>query len=126
MVENGWVTLSGKLAWNYQREIANKAVASLVGVRGISDHIELKPLVSCSNIKDRIDEALKRQAVLDAQKVSVKVAGNQVTLQGTVNNWAERILIRNAVWATGGVKFLVDNMQYEKPQKLPQSRPLLL
>jgi len=126
MVENGWVTLSGKLAWNYQREIANRVVANLVGVRGISDQIELNPLVSRTNIKDQIYEALKRQAILDAQKVSVKVMGNQVTLKGTVNNWAERNLIRNAVWATGGVKFLVDNMQYEKPPKLPQTRPPLL
>jgi osmotically-inducible protein OsmY len=113
MVEKGWVTLSGELPWNYQREIAHKVVAGMVGVKGITDHIALKPTVSGANIKDRIDAALKRQAILDAQKVSVKVTGNQVSLEGSVSNWAERDVIRHVVWSTAGVQSLVDNMRYE-------------
>ncbi len=113
MVEAGWVTLSGSVHWNYQREIAHKLVTGLTGVRGITDHIVLKPAVSGASIKDHIDEALKRQAILDAKKVFVKVDGNQVTLEGSVSNWVERDVIRHVVWATSGVQFLVDHMRYE-------------
>jgi osmotically-inducible protein OsmY len=126
MVEKGWVTLRGELAWNFQREIAHKAVVGLSGVRGISDDIALKPVVSGANIKVRIEEALKRQASLDAQKISVKVSGNRVTLDGAVSNWTERNVIRHVVWATGGVQFLADNMRYEGPHSLnPSQTPVL-
>ncbi len=113
MVENGWVTLSGSVAWNYQREAAHKLVVGLMGVKGITDNIILKPSISGASIKDHIDDALKRQAILDAKKIFVKVDGNQVTLEGAVSNWAERDVIKKVVWATAGVQFLVDHMRYE-------------
>ena len=113
MVENGWVSLSGAVPWNYQRETAHKLVVGLTGVKGITDNIIIKPSVSGASIKDHIDEALKRQAILDAKKVFVKVDGNQVTLEGTVSHWAERDVIKNVVWATAGVQYLVDHMRYE-------------
>ncbi len=113
MVENGWVTLRGELGWNYQREIAEKVVRELIGVKGVTDQIDLKPHVSGVHVKDQIDEALRRQAVIDAKKGSVNVEGGKVTLEGTVSNWAERDVIKHAVWSTAGVQVLVDNMQYD-------------
>jgi osmotically-inducible protein OsmY len=113
MVENGWVTLRGELGWNFQREIVNKAVAELIGVVGVSNQIVLKPHVSSVHVKDQIDEALRRQAVVDAKKVSVIVDGSKVTLEGSVSNWAERDVIRHAVWSTTGVQSLIDNMKYD-------------
>lgn len=112
MVENGWVTLRGELGWNFQREIAEKAVSELIGVKGVTNQIDLKPHVSGVHVKDKIDEAIKRQAVIDAQKISVKVDGGKVTLEGTVSNWAERDVIKHAVWSIAGVQSLVDKMQY--------------
>lgn len=116
MDENGWVTLRGDLGWNFQREIARKVVAELIGVIGVSDQIHLKPHVSSVHVKDQIDEALRRQAVLDAKKVSVIVDGSKVTLEGSVSNWAERDVIRHAVWSTTGVQSLIDNMKYDVSQ----------
>jgi len=116
MVENGWVTLRGDLGWNFQREIARKVVSELIGVIGVSDQIHLKPHVSSVHVKDQIDEALRRQAVLDAKRVSVIVDGSKVTLEGSVSNWAERDVIRHAVWSTTGVQSLIDNMKYDVSQ----------
>jgi osmotically-inducible protein OsmY len=113
MIESGWVTLSGAVPWNYQREIAHKVVVGLAGVRGITDQIALKPSVSGANIKNHIDEALKRQAILGGKKIFVKVDGGQVTLDGTVSSWTERDVIKHVVWATSGVQSLVDRMRYE-------------
>lgn len=126
MVEKGWVTLRGEVIWNYQREIAHKVVAGLSGVKGITDHITLKPIVTGEKIKERIDEALRRMAMIDASKVSVKVSGNQVTLEGAITNLAERDVIRNAVWATSGVHFVVDRLKFEPAQKNHVTRPYIL
>jgi osmotically-inducible protein OsmY len=113
MVENGWVTLRGELGWNFQRDMASKLVSELIGVRGVTNQLSLKPHVSGLHVKDEIDKALRRQAILDAKNVSVKIAGSSVTLEGTVSNWAERDVIKHAVWSTAGVQSLVDNMRYD-------------
>lgn len=113
MVENGWVTLRGELGWNFQREIAEKIVSELIGVKGVTDQIDLKPHVSGAHVKDHIDAAIRRQAVIDAEKITVHVEGGKVTLEGTVSNWAERDVIKHAVWSTAGVRALVDKLQYD-------------
>jgi osmotically-inducible protein OsmY len=112
MVENGWVTLRGKVAWNYQRDIVHRLVAELSGVKGITDHLILNPVLKGRNIKDRIEAALKRQGILQGLEIAVQVDGNQVMLQGTVRNMVERNAIRQIVWSTGGVDFLIDRMRY--------------
>ena len=103
MVEKGWLTLSGKLDWEYQRQTAEGAVRYLMGVTGISNNIALKPKVSVSAVKSDIEAALKRRAVADAQKISVDVNGADVTLSGTVHSWSERDTARNSAWGTPGV-----------------------
>ena len=110
MVEDGWITLSGEVDWEYQREAASSAVRYLLGVTGVSDHIDLKPSVSLSAVKSDIEAALKRAAQADAQKISVKVQGDDVTLSGTVHSWSERQLATHSAWGTPGVRNVVDNM----------------
>ena len=111
MVESGWVTLSGEVDWEYQRQAAAKGIRYLMGVRGISDQIVInKPKVSLSAVKSEIEAALKRRATADAQKISVEVHGADVTLTGKVHSWSERDLARNSAWGTSGVQNVVDNM----------------
>jgi osmotically-inducible protein OsmY len=110
MVEDGWVTLSGEVDWEYQRQAAAGGVRYLMGVTGVSDQITVKPKVSLSAVKSDIEAALKRRATADAQKISVGVRGADVTLSGTVHSWSERDLARNAAWGTPGVRNVVDNI----------------
>ena len=110
MVEDGWVTLSGEVDWEYQRQAAAGGVRYLMGVTGVSDQIAVKPNVSLSAVKSDIEAALKRRATADAQKISVGVRGADVTLTGTVHSWSERDLARNAAWGTPGVRNVVDNI----------------
>ena len=109
-VENGWITLTGELDWEYQRQAAANAVRYLMGVTGISDQIVIKPKVSLSAVKSDIEAALKRRAHTDAEKISVKVQGADVTLTGTVHSWSERDLATHSAWGTPGVRNVVDNM----------------
>jgi osmotically-inducible protein OsmY len=110
MVENGWVTLTGDVDWEYQRKTAQKAVQYLMGVTGVSNNIALKPEVSLSAVKADIEAALKRRASGDARKISVEVDGAQVTLSGTVHSWGERDTARESAWSTPGVRQVVDKM----------------
>jgi osmotically-inducible protein OsmY len=108
MVENGIVTLSGELPWQYQRIAASDAVRYLAGVTGVYNTIAIKPAATSAVVKNQIEDALKRQANIDAQKISVSVAGAEVTISGVVHSWAERNLVTHSAWGTPGVRNVVD------------------
>jgi len=110
MVENGWVTLTGSVEWDYQRLAAAQAVRHLLGVSGLSDQITLKPKVAGSSVKFEIQAALDRRAKSEAKNISVEVDGGNVTLSGVVNSWNERQLARNSAWGTPGVNNVIDNI----------------
>src|SRR2546421_12572663 len=71
-VKNGWVTLEGTVDWKYQKSLAESAVKKLRGVIGVFNNIEVKPQVSSKDVKDKIDDALRRSADLDARRISVE------------------------------------------------------
>lgn len=110
LVEHGWVTLSGKVDWAFQRQGAVSAVRSLIGVKGVNDQITLRPSVSSGDIKAELETALKRRAQADAQKILIDVTGNSVTLTGTVHSWSERLLARDTAWGTRGVQGVIDHL----------------
>jgi len=103
-VEGGWVTLTGDVEWAFQRDEAVGAVRNLRDVKGISNNILIKSKVSANGVKADITDALKRRAITDSQKIKVNVNGADVTLSGTVDNWAERELAMHSAWNTAGVR----------------------
>ena len=110
MVEGGWVTLSGDVDWQYQKQSASDSVRFLMGVQGVSDQISIKPSASATVVKADLEAALLRSAIADGKKISVAVHGADVTLSGAVKNWAERETATDAAWGTPGVRNVVDMM----------------
>jgi osmotically-inducible protein OsmY len=110
LVEDGWLTLSGDVEWQYQRQDAADSVRWLVGVTGVSNQIGIKPSLSATVVKTDIEAALKRRAAADAQTIGVQVKGGDVTLTGTVHSWAERDLATRSAWGSAGVRNVVDKL----------------
>ena len=109
-VSNGFVTLKGKVDWEYQRKAAANSVRDLTGVRGVANTITLEPHVSVTDVKSKIESALKRSAEVDARRINVAVADGKVILSGNVHSWFERNEAQRAAWAAPGVKEVDDRI----------------
>ncbi len=109
-VERGWVTLSGTVEWNFQREAARKAATRIHGVQGLTNLIEIHHVPAAADVRDRIVKAFKRHADFDANQIIVTTRDGTVTLDGHVNSWRERQVAEGATWNAPGVRAVKDNL----------------
>jgi len=109
-VEKGWVTLLGEVDWDFQRQSAGDAVRSLLGVRGLSNQITLKPRATPADIGERMTAALKRHAQREAKNIWASVSGSTVTLHGHVDAWSDRVEAQSAAWAAPGVTRVINEI----------------
>jgi osmotically-inducible protein OsmY len=110
VVKNGWVTLEGTAEWQYQRSTAETAVRRIKGVKGVTNSIVLKPRAEPTEIKKKIQEAFKRNAQVDADRITVEANGSEVILKGSVRSWIEREEAERAAWAAPGVTKVEDRI----------------
>jgi osmotically-inducible protein OsmY len=110
-VQDGWVHLEGAVDWQFQRQAAEADVRKLSGVLGVTNSITIKQAVQTPDVRNRIEDALKRHAEVEATKISIKVLSNgAVPLEGKVDSWDERRAVERAVWSAPGVRTVDDHI----------------
>ena len=72
-----------------KKQRAEDDVRHLVGVLGVTNSITIKPpkpTAKASDVKNKIEDALKRNARLlrEAEKIQVEISGGKVILSGSV------------------------------------------
>jgi osmotically-inducible protein OsmY len=110
MVENGWITLSGDVDWEYQRQALSGAVRYLLGVTGVSNQVAVNPKVSTEAVKADIEAALKRRSSGEPHTIDVSIDKGEVTLSGTAYSWSDREMAQDAAWGSPGVRKVVDRI----------------
>jgi hyperosmotically inducible protein len=112
LVQDGWVMLSGTVDWYYNKTAAEDDVRKSSGVRAVTNKITIRqPSVDSSNIKSKIESALRRHAEVEAKAIRVTIQnGNKIVLEGNVHNWDERRAIENAAWSAAGVASVEDRL----------------
>ena len=101
-VEAGWVTLTGEVDWHFQKEAAQREVRNLMGVRGVTNQVTIKPHVDTARLQDDIQLALHRSIFFQPEKVHVSAQDGRVKLTGTVHSWRERQTAASTAWAARG------------------------
>ena len=122
VVSHGWVNLEGTVRFHYERVAAEYAVRGLIGVKGVTNLIGVKPpQTSPKDIKHRIEQAFERAADLDAEMISVEAKDGKVILRGTVDSWAEREQAELAAWAAPGVSRVENEILIASDQEIVAS-----
>ena len=110
-VQQGWITLKGKVDWQYEKVAAELAVRRLAGVTGVTNAIEVKPHAEPKEVKRKIMAALHRNAQVEANHIQISVKDGKVTLDGKVRAWYERGVVEQAAWSAPGVTQVEDNLK---------------
>lgn len=111
-VEDGWLRLTGNVDWLYQSRDAERAVESLVGVRGITNEITVRSdAADGQRIRDQLLAAFTRHAQREAGRIKVDVDHGTVTLKGKVDSLQEHAAAIGIASTAPGVSRVVDQLQ---------------
>lgn len=114
-VSKGWVTLKGEVEYNFEKRDAEHAVERLSGVKGVTNLITVKAHPLPSDLKQKIEKALVRNAETDASRITVEVHGSKVILRGTVRSYAEKKAAEDTAWASPGVAEVDNQIKIQVP-----------
>ena len=109
-VAEGMVILSGRVERQLQKQEAERALGTLIGITGIRNDIVIQPAVSLADVKAPIEAALKRSALVDSGHIKVQVAHGVVSLRGSARLRAEYEEAMHAAWAAPGVTKVEDHI----------------
>jgi osmotically-inducible protein OsmY len=110
-VKDGFVTLTGGVDWQYQRNEANFVAGNVPGVTGVNDQIHLiRSTPNTDGVEHSIGQAFTRDARLDANNLTVVISNGTATLTGTVRSWSDRDAAVAAAWSAPGITAVIDSL----------------
>ncbi len=113
-VENGVVTLTGSVVYQFQKQAVERDIRKLGGVTDIVNLIEVRPSGGQTGdpdtVRDKIKNALQRSAELEASHIGIDISDGKVTLRGEVKTWWERSIAESAAWSAPGVTHVDDQL----------------
>lgn len=112
-VERGWVTLVGECEWGYQSHAADRAIAHLRGVTGVTDQVRVRGEASAEDIANGIRDAIQRHADRQVKHIGIEIDDGTAILTGKVASYTERRLVCGAAKATPGGRAVVDLLDTE-------------
>ena len=106
-VEHGVVTLTGNVAYQFQKKAAERDIRRLGGVTNIINLIEVQlgsyQATDPATVHEKIESAFRRSVELEARQISVSVNRHKATLRGKVKSWWECRAAENAAWSAPGI-----------------------
>ncbi|MCH8562899.1 BON domain-containing protein [Nesterenkonia sp. YGD6] len=102
-VENFTAVLTGQVDWNFQRELAKRAVENVAGVKHVEDQTTLRVRTPIENAADRVKKAMSLNQKIDASHVIVTITGNTAVFTGYVRSLAEKKQASLATWVSPDV-----------------------
>ncbi len=102
-VEDGWIKAEGTVAHRYQKAAVDRLLRHLHGARGVTNDINVISQQEISEVKNAIEAAFKRSAVLNSKNLSVEVEDSTVTITGDVHSHSELEEVERIAWSAAGV-----------------------
>ena len=110
-VLNGFVTLKGEVRRHFQRHAAEHAVSRVDGVLGITDQLRLTSDPIPTDVADRIQKALRRNAIVDDSLIAVTNVGPTIYLDGKTSSWRAKQEAIDTAWSAPGVMNVEDRLE---------------
>jgi osmotically-inducible protein OsmY len=117
VVHNGYVTLTGRVAWMFQKRDAEKVVRHVRGVRGVMNYIAVTPSAIARDVHDRIVDVLHRNGTFNPGGITVTVSDDMATLSGTVRTWLEREAAERVAADAPGINGVDNQIVVERPDR---------
>jgi osmotically-inducible protein OsmY len=101
IVSDGWLTLEGEVNRQEDKQAAENAVRYLLGLKGMTNLITLRPGVRLSDIAQRIRSSLKRQEEVHADQITVETSGSRLRPHrtGPAKHFSEAPSGRELAWS---------------------------
>jgi osmotically-inducible protein OsmY len=88
------------------------------------DSSEIAGRKSDNELKNKINENLRKNNKLDSSRIDVYVNNSAVTLKGLVKTYKERGLAGQEAWNISGVSEVLNDLQVTEPETLGPRRKL--
>jgi osmotically-inducible protein OsmY len=110
--DDGNITLTGTVSYGAERAAAETAVSGLIGVRNVSNDIDISYVIDPVDVDLHVQQALERSALVpDGSDVTADTKDGIITLTGHVRTWAEHDAVVSAALMATGVIDVRDNLQ---------------